>query len=83
MGRINKVWKTLRADEHFFGLGDKTGPLDRRAQTFDDWNTDAFMFQERYANHILCHEDLRGILEAWDRAEKKIFHGGVVLYRIR
>jgi len=39
--------------------------------------------RERYANHILCHEDLRGILEAWDRAEKKIFHGGVVLYRIR
>jgi alpha-glucosidase len=41
-----KVWKTLRADEHFFGLGDKTGPLDRRAQAFDDWNTDAFLFQE-------------------------------------
>ena len=40
-------------------------------------------YGERYANHILCHEDLRGILEAWDRAEKKIFHGGVVLYRIR
>ena len=41
------------------------------------------ILRERYANHILCHEDLRGILEAWDRAEKKIFHGGVVLYRIR
>jgi len=41
-----RVWKTLPADEHFFGLGDKTGPLDRRDQAFSMWNTDAFGFQE-------------------------------------
>src|SRR5271163_3878205 len=41
-----RVWKTLPRDEHFFGLGDKTGPLDRRDQAFDMWNTDAFGFQE-------------------------------------
>ena len=28
------VWKTLPSNEHFFGLGDKTGPLDRREQAF-------------------------------------------------
>jgi alpha-glucosidase len=41
-----RVWKTLPRDEHFFGLGDKTGPLDRRDQAFSMWNTDAFGFQE-------------------------------------
>ena len=40
------VWKALRTDEHFFGLGDKTGPLDRRGEAFTNWNTDAFGFQE-------------------------------------
>jgi alpha-glucosidase len=32
--------------EHFFGLGDKTGPLDHRGQAFTLWNTDAYRFQE-------------------------------------
>jgi alpha-glucosidase len=41
-----RVWKELHLDEHFFGLGDKTGPLDRRDQAFSMWNTDAFGFQE-------------------------------------
>lgn len=41
-----RVWKDLQVDEHFFGLGDKTGPLDRRDQTFSMWNTDAFGYQE-------------------------------------
>jgi alpha-glucosidase len=41
-----RVWKTLPANEHFFGLGEKTGPLDRREQAFSMWNTDAFGFQE-------------------------------------
>ncbi|WBO22666.1 glycoside hydrolase family 31 protein [Sphingomonas abietis] len=33
-------------DAHYFGLGDKTGPLDRRGQAFTLWDTDAFGFQE-------------------------------------
>lgn len=33
-------------DEHYFGLGDKTGPFDRRGQAFTLWNTDAYRFQE-------------------------------------
>src|SRR3984957_5353137 len=33
-------------DEHYFGLGDKPGPLDRREQAFSMWNTDAYGFQE-------------------------------------
>jgi alpha-glucosidase len=36
--------KKLPIDEHVFGLGDKTGGLDRRGGTFVDWNTDFFGF---------------------------------------
>jgi alpha-glucosidase len=38
--------KQLAPDQHFFGLGDKAGPLDRRGQAFVNWNTDAYMYQE-------------------------------------
>ena len=36
----------MPTDEHYFALGDKTGPLDRRDQAFELWNTDAYRFQE-------------------------------------
>ncbi len=34
----------MPADEHYFGLGDKTGPLDRRDGSFTLWNTDHFAY---------------------------------------
>ncbi len=43
-GKRFTLRKTLPIDGHIFGLGDKTGPLDRRGGTFVDWNTDAFGF---------------------------------------
>lgn len=36
--------KALPRSEHIFGLGDKTGGLDRRGKSFVDWNTDAYAF---------------------------------------
>jgi alpha-glucosidase len=33
--------KAMPADAHYFGLGDKAGPLDRRGGSFVLWNTDA------------------------------------------
>lgn len=45
-GKSFRVTATMPADEHFFGLGDKVGPLDRRNQAFTLWNTDAFGYQE-------------------------------------
>ncbi|MGC2300728.1 MAG: TIM-barrel domain-containing protein [Acidobacteriaceae bacterium] len=45
-GDAFRVSKTMPLDEHFFGLGDRTGPLDRRNQAFTLWNTDAYRFQE-------------------------------------
>ena len=35
-----RIAKQMAEDEHFFGLGDKVGPLDRRGMAFVDWNTD-------------------------------------------
>lgn len=40
------IAKDRTFDNHFFGLGDKPGPLDRGGQSFTMWNTDAFGFQE-------------------------------------
>ena len=36
--------KAMPQSEHYFGLGDKTGGLDRRGQDFVNWNTDAYGF---------------------------------------
>jgi alpha-glucosidase len=45
-GSSFRVYKEMPLDEHYFGLGDKPGPLDRRDQAFTLWNTDAYGFQE-------------------------------------
>ena len=38
--------KAAPADAHYFGLGDKAAPLDRRGRTFTLWNSDTYGFQE-------------------------------------
>ncbi|HTP40460.1 MAG TPA: TIM-barrel domain-containing protein [Steroidobacteraceae bacterium] len=38
--------KALAIGEHIFGMGDKTGLLDRRGGSFTDWNTDAYHFEQ-------------------------------------
>lgn len=40
------VWKKMHADENYFGLGDKAGPMNRRNRGFTNWNTDEFGWQE-------------------------------------
>ena len=45
-GDAFRIYKKMPLDEHYFGLGDKVGPLDRRNQAFTLWNTDAYRFQE-------------------------------------
>lgn len=39
-----RVRKAMPQDQHFFGLGDKTGTLDRRGGAYTFWNTDQFGF---------------------------------------
>jgi alpha-glucosidase len=45
-GHSFTVSKERDYSHHFFGLGDKPGPLDRGGQMFTMWNTDAFGWQE-------------------------------------
>jgi len=45
-GSSFRVYRKSPVDEHYFGLGDKPGPLDRRNEAFSNWNTDAFGWQE-------------------------------------
>lgn len=40
------ISKESTFSDHFFGLGDKPGPLDRSGEAFTMWNTDAFLWQE-------------------------------------
>ena len=40
------VTKSKTTNDHFFGLGDKPGPLDRVGETFTMWNSDSFGWQE-------------------------------------
>ena len=35
-----KAYKVLRSDEQFFGLGEKTGTLNRRGKNYKMWNSD-------------------------------------------
>jgi alpha-glucosidase len=45
-GTAFRMYMKSPEDEHYFGLGDKPGPIDRRNEAFTDWNTDAFGWQE-------------------------------------
>lgn len=45
-GSAFQISKSMPADEHYFGLGDKTEGFDRRGHAFTMWNTDAYRFQE-------------------------------------
>lgn len=38
------TYKKLQDGERFIGLGEKTGPLDRRGQGYQNWNTDNFAY---------------------------------------
>jgi alpha-glucosidase len=39
-GSSVRCWKWMPPDEHYFGLGEKTGPLDKRGHSYVNWNTD-------------------------------------------
>ena len=41
-----RTWKWMPEDEHYFGLGEKPGPLDKRGRSYVMWNTDAYGWDE-------------------------------------
>lgn len=42
IGEQVTTYKKLQEDERFIGLGEKTGPLDRKGSGYQNWNTDAY-----------------------------------------
>ncbi len=42
LGQEATVYKRLQTGERFLGLGEKTGPLDKRGRAYVNWNTDHF-----------------------------------------
>lgn len=44
IGQQGSVYKKLREDERFIGMGEKTGGLDRRGNAYVHWNTDDFAY---------------------------------------
>jgi len=40
------IWKKMPSDENYYGLGDKTGPMNRRNRAFTMWNSDVFGWGE-------------------------------------
>src|SRR5256714_989453 len=45
-GERIRVWKKMPAEESYYGLGDKPGPMDRRNRAFVMWNRDVFGWGE-------------------------------------
>src|SRR5216683_1051954 len=41
-----RIWKTMPPDESYYGLGDKSGPINRRGRAFNNWNSDVFGWGE-------------------------------------
>ncbi|MFN3839972.1 MAG: glycoside hydrolase family 31 protein [Cyclobacteriaceae bacterium] len=44
IGEQVTTYKKLQPGERFIGLGEKTGPLDRRGNGYQNWNTDAYAY---------------------------------------
>ncbi|MCX7636722.1 MAG: glycoside hydrolase family 31 protein [Cyclobacteriaceae bacterium] len=44
IGEQVTTYKKLQDNEIFIGLGEKTGPLNRKGQGYTNWNTDAFAY---------------------------------------
>lgn len=42
IGEQVTTYKKLQHDERFIGLGEKTGPLDRKDSAYQNWNTDVY-----------------------------------------
>jgi len=44
-GEAVTTYKKLQPDEHFVGLGEKTGNLDRKGQGYTNWNSDVYGYR--------------------------------------
>ena len=58
-GSTVRVWKRLRDDEHVYGLGEKTGDLNKRGRklggySYTMWNSDTFAYERRAPIRSTC-----------------------------
>lgn len=44
IGNQVSTYKKIQEGERFIGLGEKSGPLDRKGHAYTNWNTDAFAY---------------------------------------
>lgn len=76
------TYKKLQEGERFIGLGEKTGPLDRRGNAYQNWTTDAYAYHAG-TDPLYCstpfyigihHQQLYGIF--LDNTYKSFFNFG-------
>ncbi len=82
IGEQITCYKKLQVGERFIGLGEKTGPLDRKGAGYQNWNTDAYAYHSG-ADPLYCsmpfyiglHSNLQyGIF--FDNSHKAFFNFG-------
>ena len=82
IGEQITCYKKLQIGERFIGLGEKTGPLDRKGSGYQNWNTDAYAYHSG-ADPLYCsmpfyiglHSNLQyGIF--FDNSHKAFFNFG-------
>lgn len=82
IGEQVTTYKKLQEGERFIGLGEKTGPLDRRGAAYQNWTTDAYAYNNG-TDPLYCstpfyigihHHQLYGIF--LDNTHKSFFNFG-------
>ena len=82
IGEKATTYKKMQEGERFLGLGEKTGPLDKRGRGYENWNTDSFAYHSEqdplYSTipfYLGVHSDLAyGIF--FDNSHKSHFNFG-------
>ena len=82
IGDQSTTYKKLQDGERFIGLGEKTGPLDRKGSGYQNWNTDAYGYHSG-TDPLYCstpfyigihHHQVYGIF--FDNTHKTFFNFG-------
>ena len=78
-----RCWKWMPSDEHYFGLGEKSTPLDKRGRSYVMWNTDPAGFDAatdplyQSVPFLLCLRDGRAHGLFFDNTYRSSFDLGV------
>lgn len=87
LGNSITSYKSLRTNEKFIGLGEKTAYLNRRGHAYEHWNTDAFGYGEESDPLYLSTPFYLGVLEQraygvfLDNGYRSVFNFGASNHR--